>query len=235
MSTYNPINDDSIIESIAQQLTAKIFSGELKAGDRLPTERDLAEKLGVSRSSVHQAVMKLEGQGLLSVVPRRRTVVNDFRKRPTTQSLEALMNYTSIDLDKSLFSDMMDTRLWLESECARCACTNIYETTLLEMRQAVDAMKEPGADLPDLMYGFHYRLTQASGNSLYAMIFRGFEPVIRSLIERHYSLQLGDLQESVELRYRLLDAIERKDPSEASDLVCKIIKQGINVLSERYQ
>ncbi len=235
MTSFLHIENSAIIASIVQQLTAKILSGELKAGDRLPTERELAQQFKVSRSSVHQAVLRLESQGLLSIVPRRGTVVSDYRKHPTTQSLAALMNYDSVDLDASLFCDMMDTRLWLEGECARLACTKIYASTLAEMRAAVDAMAQPDADVTDLIYRFHYMLTQASGNSIYAMIFRGFEPVMRSLIERHYSLQAMDLKESVSLRYRLLEAIERKDESAATELVRRIISQGIDVLRQRYK
>lgn len=235
MTDFTQIDTIAIIDSIAAQITAKILSGELKAGDKLPAERELAEKLGVSRSSVHQAILRLEGQGLLSIAPRKGTVVSDYRKHPTPQSLTALMSYNSIDLEASLFSDMMDTRLWLESECARLACSKIYPSTLEQMRSLVDAMKLPDSDLTDLIYKFHYALTRASGNSLYAMIFRGFEPVIRSLIGRHYNLQAVDLQESVSLRYELLEAIEQKDEERAIETITSILRQGVNVLKQRYE
>lgn len=235
MAHFTQIENSAIIESIVSQLTAKILSGELKPGDKLPTERALGEKFNVSRSSVHQAILKLEGQGLLSVVPRRGTVVSDYRKYPTPGSLAALMSYSSVELDISLFSDMMDTRLWLESECARRACTNIYGTTLAQMRALVKEMALPGADVTDLIYKFHYTLTQASGNSIYAMIFRGFEPVLRALIRHHYNLQAVDIEESISLRYSLLAAIERKDEDAAASLARTIIEQGIDVLKRQYK
>ena len=53
----------SLTESVVQSLLGKILTGELRASDRLPPERELAEKMGVSRSSVHLAVLELAGKG----------------------------------------------------------------------------------------------------------------------------------------------------------------------------
>lgn len=234
MTENNRTSKNSISSGIAGELLGKILSGELRPGSYLPAEREIAEKMGVSRASVHQALVELELQGFVSIVPRHGTVVSDFRKYPTPQSLGALMSSDSLELDRSLFDDMMDTRLWLESECARRACTHIFESTLVEMQEIVRQMTEPGANLTDLIYSFHYKLTQASGNSLYAMIFRGFEPVLRKMIAHHYSVKHEDIAASAAMRQELLDHIRRKDENAAAECVCAIIRQGINVLEERY-
>lgn len=224
----------SIADEVSRELLGKILSGELKPGCRLPAEREMAESMGVSRGSVHQAIVHLELQGFVSILPRHGTVVNDFRKYPTTQSLEALMSSDSLELDRSLFDDMMDTRLWLESECARRACTHIYESTFNEMQAIVDKLTQPGADLTELVYSFHYKLTQASGNSLYVMIFRGFEPVLRNMISHHYSVRGEDITVSAAMRQELLNHIKARNEEAAAQCVCAIIRQGINVLEERY-
>lgn len=227
--------NNSISDAVGRELLNRILSGELKAGAHLPTEREIAEHFGVSRGSVHQAIVRLEMQGFVSIVPRHGTVVNNYRKYPTPQSLEALMSSDSLELDLSLFDDMMDTRLWLESECARRACTHIFDSTLNEMQDIVDHLTEPGADLTELVYSFHYKLTQASGNSVYAMIFRGFEPVLRSMIHHHYSVRAEDINFTAAMRQKLLDHIRAKDEDAAAECVCGIIMQGIDVLRERYR
>lgn len=225
---------NSVAASAAKELLSKILSGELRPGLHLPTEREMAEQMGISRASVHQALLELELQGFVSIIPRHGTVVKDFRKQPTPQSLEALMSSDSLELDRSIFDDMMDTRLWLESECARRACTKIYDSTLAEMRELVQDMVKPEADVTDVVYRFHYRLTQASGNSIYSMIFRGFEPVLRNMIQHHYSVKTEDIISSATMRAKLLDYIEARDEEKAADCVCAIIRQGISVLEERY-
>ena len=234
MQSFEKNNSQSLLDSALTAIRSKILSGELKAGEYLSPERDLSEQMGISRSSLHQAILELEYQGFVTIIPRRGTVVNDFRKYPTTQSLEALMSSDSLDIEKSLFDDMMDFRLWLERECAAKACENIYRSTYCEMLDIIDDLQEENADIAELMYSFHYKLTQASGNSLYTMVWRGFEPVLKNMISHHYSIKCSDLSQSICLMKTLMTLISEKKPLEAGDCVCELITIGIDVLRERY-
>ena len=224
----------SLTENVVNVLLGRILSGDLKAGDWLLPERELAKDMGVSRSSVHLAVLELVEKGFLKTVPRRGTVVCDYRKHPTPGSLTLLMSYGSTDIEKELLSDMVETRLLLETESARLACSNIYETTFNEMQEIVNALGQQDADVTDLLYGFHYRLVQASGNSIYSMIFRGFEPVLRSLIGLHYNNQSVDLPESIQRHQALLDAISKRDEVLAAQLAREIVTQGITAIKPQY-
>ena len=226
-------NSQSLTESVVQLFLGKILSGEWKTGDRLSPEREIAGQLGVSRSSVHLAILELAEKGFLESIPRQGTLVCDYRKHPTPGTLQLLMSYGSVDLGKDLFADMMDTRLLLETESARLACSNIYESTFRDMQEILDTLSQPDADVTDLLYRFHYHLVQASGNSIYSMIFRGFEPVLRSLISLHYS-DSADLPESIRRHQALLDAISEKDEALASRLAREIITQGITAIRPNY-
>jgi len=231
---FDKINTASLTESVVHSILGKILSGDLRAGDRLLPERELAEQMGVSRSSVHLAVLELAGKGFLEIIPRRGTVVRDYRKHPTPDSLPLLMSYGSVELEQALFSDMMNTRLLLETEAARLACDNIYENTFREMQELLEQLKQPEADVTECLYGFHYRLIQASGNSIYSMIFRGFEPVLRSLITLHYRVQANDLPASIERHQLLLDAIAAKRAVESAQIAREIILQGIGAIESQY-
>lgn len=231
---FDRIKAASLTESVVQTLLGKILSGDLHAGDWLPPERELAEQMGVSRSSVHLAVLELAGKGFLEIIPRRGTVVCDYRKHPTPDSLPLLMSYGSVELEQALFSDMMETRLLLETEAARLACDHIYENTFKEMQELLEQLKQSSADVTGILYGFHYRLVQASGNSIYSMIFRGFEPVLRSLIALHYRVRANDLPDSIRHHQALLDAIGDKDPVRAARTAREIIMQGISVIKSQY-
>lgn len=234
MTKFEKLKATSLVESITEMLRGKILSGELEPGDRLPAEREIAEQLGVSRSSLHQAVLQLESEGFLRIEPRRGTVVADYRKHPTPQSLSALCTYGSVELAEPIFKDMMDTRLWLETECARRACTNIYPSTLEEMQEIANRLETENVDLPQLIYRYHYLLTQASGNSLFSIMFRAFEPVIITLITRHYSLQALDIHAAAEMHKELLDHIAAKDEAAAVDCIRRLLGQGVTVLERKY-
>ena len=234
MSGFEKISAPSLKEVCVQAILEKILSGELKPGTRLPAERDLAEVMQISRSSVHHGILELESMGFLTITPRRGTIVNDYRRHPTPQSLAAVMRYSSAEMEQSLFSDLMATRLLIEGESARLACDNIYDTTLEKMELLVEALYEEPEDPTDILYRFHYLLTAASGNSIYAMIYRGFETVLCTLIRQHYSMRSEDIKESAQLHGQLLDAIIRKDEKTAQELARRILTQGITVLQERY-
>ena len=92
---FHKLTQPSLKDMCVQALLEKILSGDLQVGDWLPPERDLAEQMGISRSSVNQAILQLSSQGFLEIVPRRGTVVRDYRKQPTPQSLAAVMTYGS--------------------------------------------------------------------------------------------------------------------------------------------
>jgi len=232
---FEKIGATSLTDAIYNSLLGKILSGDWKPGDWFPAERDIAEQMGVSRSSLHHAVLQLERDGFVHVLPRRGTQVADYRKKPTPQSLSAIMTYGSEELDEPLFHDLMDIRRLVEMECARRACTNIYDSTRREMREIADRLAEENAAVPELIYRFHYLLTQASGNSIFAMMFRAFEPVLQVLISRHYSLQAVDLKDASAMHRELLDHIEARDEEAAAECVERLLAQGVSVLEQKYR
>ena len=234
MSVFGKISAPSLKETCVQAILSKILTGELKPGDKLPPERELAENMGVSRSSVNHGIVELEAMGFLTVEPRRGTIVNDYRSHPTPQSLDAVMRYSSVEMDRALFSDLMNTRLLIESECARLACRNIYPSTLEKMQRMADELAAEPEDPTEILYQFHYRLVQASGNTIYSMIYRGFETVLRNLIRQHYSMRAEDIRESARLHQALLDAIRAADETLAVQTARQILTQGISALEERY-
>lgn len=235
MALFEKVDASSIGDSALQLLQKKIISGELKAGEWLMPERELAEQMGISRGSLHQAILALEYQGFVSIIPRKGTVVCDYRKHPTPQSLSVIMSYGSTELDESIFGDMMDFRIWMESECARLACTNIYESTLYEMESIVSALLNAEADRTELIYRFHYRLIQASGNSIFSMIFRGFERAIRGLTEKSYGLMGTDINASAEKMRNLITCIKAKDEKAASAAATALLSHGISQLKTQYE
>lgn len=234
MKHIEAMADPGLGGGVQMLLEKRILSGELKAGQWLPPEREMALELGVSRSSVHQAVLALESRGFVTIVPRKGIQVSDYRKHPTPQSLAAIMSYSGAELDRNIFDDMMQFRIWLETESARLACTNIYESTAEEMRQTARELAKPGADLTALTVRFHYLLTQASGNSIFAMVFRACEPAIYSLTQKRYSLSGGDVSALSAQMEKLVELILQGQREAAAAQVEDMLRRGIGYLDGRY-
>src|SRR6266705_1177517 len=78
---YTPIQSSKVYEQIAEQIEKLILSGELQSGDRLPTERELAEQFQASRTAVREAMKTLAQKGLVNMRPGRGTIVIDGTSR----------------------------------------------------------------------------------------------------------------------------------------------------------
>ncbi len=108
-----PLKKTKLHEQVAKQLVDLILTGELKAGDRLPVERDLAMQLGVSRTAVREALAQMERKGYLLTRADGGTVVREV-------TFESLLPYVSnlLSTDRHLLSDLLGVRKLLEAEMA---------------------------------------------------------------------------------------------------------------------
>ena len=119
--TLEPLRVNSLKEACVSRLEELILSGELKAGERLPAERDFAAVLGVSRPVLHEALVDLAAKGLVSILPRRGVVVNDFRKSGSAAILSSLLAYSNGTLDPQFIESLLGMRILVETETARLA------------------------------------------------------------------------------------------------------------------
>ncbi len=198
-------------------MEGRILSGALRPGDRLPSERELAVSLGMSRSTVNQGVLELERRGFLRVVPRQGTFVADYRREATPQTFAVIMNYGSDNMDKALVRDLMEMRILIERECARLACRRPDAAAAARLVELVEATYTDDADaLADAIYEFHRFIVQLSGNSVYMMIFHSFKSVLDSLTRAHFKTR-AEFDASVPLFWELAEAVSAGDPDRAAD------------------
>jgi len=231
----NRTESSSLVSNIVKDLTTKIVSGELEPGDKLPPEREFAETMGVSRSSLHQAIVTLENQGLLTIAPRDGTYVNDIRKNPTAHSLNVLMNYSSIELEYELFEDMMDTRIWLEKECVKRACTKIDAKGVVGLQVLLSNLDRKNVNLGKVIYEFHYAIVKMADNSVISMFYSSFEEIIQAFINRHYTVAPQDLTLTKDNARELIKALEENNPEKAQMIVEQLIVRGVTVLRKKYE
>lgn len=111
-----------VTQTIARRLQEMIRSGELKAGERLPSQRALSEQLNVSRPSLREALLTLETLGLVQTLPARGTFVMD----PATRPAQTTWRYD----DAHDLREVFQTRLLIEGELARLAASAITPDAL---------------------------------------------------------------------------------------------------------
>ena len=131
ISLKNPV--DTIIKQIRSQISA----GQVKPGEKLPPERKLAEKLGVSRTQVREAIRKLEFYGILKTVPQSGTIVSGTG----IVALEGLITDV-LKIEEVDFQSLVETRVLLEKEAAALAAKRRTDADIVSMDLALRAYED---------------------------------------------------------------------------------------------
>src|SRR5579859_2822002 len=133
---YTPIQSTRVFEQVAVQIESRILRGELRSGDRLPTERELAEQFHVSRTAVREAMKSLAQKGLVDMKPGRGTLVIDGTSQAMKHSLNLMLKVG----DSGLTENLVEVRSILEPEIAALAALRATEEHILALHDAVAIM-----------------------------------------------------------------------------------------------
>lgn len=199
-----------LFEDVAKALRDRIESGVLKPGDRLPAERKLAESLGVSRTSVREALRALE---LTGEVETRTGVAGGTFVRQISLPHAVSVFQTLCRRTGQILTDVIEVRLILETKTAYFAAQRRTDAHLSEIYEAIETMK---ADLKaggigiEGDHAFHLAVAQASENEF----LQGLAQLVEDMIEktRLHTLSIpGIPDESVADHSTIADAIRDRD------------------------
>ena len=178
--SYQPLEREPTLASRAtRQLQTLIVSRHLNPGDRLPSERELGESLGVSRTVVREAVRTLMAKGLLEV----RLGAGTFVRRPSGDMISELLSISMSHTDAGdvTHGHVHEMRRVLEIEMAGLAAQRRDESDLAEMKRFVEEVARPGISAEDYVradVGFHKALAQASKNPLFPIVLSSIEDLL---------------------------------------------------------
>lgn len=159
------IKTQRITEKIVDQIKDGIALGDLKAGDRLPAEREMAEQMGVSRPSLREALQILEHTGYVQIIQGRGTFIKEIGQESLTDPLCALISGY-----ESRYHEVYEFRSAIEVWAAGKAAQRIDEDEINKLREIIAEMKnhvEQGIPLTKLDAEFHLAIAKASHNSVY--------------------------------------------------------------------
>src|SRR6201987_2818404 len=223
---YKLVRSSRLYEQIVQQIEDSILNGTLKAGDQLPSERELALKFGVSRTAVREAVKSLHEKGLVEAYSGRGTFITNGTSQAVTQSTKLMMKIDQADGSGSL----AEVRQILEPEIAALAATRIQEPQLALMREAFSVMNQALRD-PDAYIeadlDFHLALAEAAGNPLILSLLDSIVGLLRGQRRCIFNVDGGPGRGQFHHK-RFLEAIERRDADAARDAMRAHLNQVIS-------
>lgn len=180
-----PIIKRSVSDELAGHLRDAIIAGDLISGENLPPERKLAEQFSVNRSSVREALRRLESWGLVTVEHGAGVRVTDFLASAGLHILPFMLAPRG-QVDRALLGDLFDLRAELlawTAERAAQRCDVVDIDRLAQILTQLDATDDV-ATLQNLDYQFFSQLVQMSKNRLLLLISN----VVREVYEHHHEL-----------------------------------------------
>ena len=136
-----PVNRRSVPEDVFDQIVAEVLSGEMQPGESLPSERRLAEVLGVSRPAVREALKRLSEAGLVEVRQGDFTTVRDFRRHAGLDLLPRLLMQAG-ELDLSVVRSILETRLHNGPKVAELAARRRRQDLAVLLDDAIQKLSD---------------------------------------------------------------------------------------------
>lgn len=206
---------DDVQKGIITDLKNYIEFKNLEPGDKLPSERMLSEKFGVSRSNLRETIQKLEFFGILKSKPQSGTFIANIGRVAMSGMLEDILRLESPD-----FKSLVETRILLELKTVRLASLRRTEDDLREMREALDAYttkvhNKQEAVQEDLL--FHLAIAQASKNSTLITFMLKITPEIITNFEKYHVCDADMALRGIDEHEEIYKAIEEQNPKKAKD------------------
>lgn len=202
-------------QSVARKIQAMILSGELKAGAKVPSQRDFAGDLGISRASLREALLTLETLGLVRTEPGRGTFVSG--EGPSAGRDMAPWRYT----DRYPVFDVFETRIMLEGRIAGLSAASLAAAELDRLDRATDTMESAFA-AGDLLANveadleFHGIVAGACRNAMLVDLYRSVRDQLTETQRQPIPKTApARMRESIAEHRRIVEALRRRDGAAA--------------------
>lgn len=213
----------TVTEQVMEQIAQLITSGKLKPGEKLPNERELAERFQVARGRIREALRALSLIGLITIKAGEGSFVNERQAPLPAETINWMFHQEIHNLD-----EVYAARKLIESEVFITAAANARPEHLAKMEQMLAALREAAAvkspeHFQELLDQFDQYMGEVSGNGIYAKLMH---TIIH--LRRETSLRLlhvpGAIESSIEGRTKILEAFKTQDP--------KLVKKTVRTFYE---
>jgi len=215
-NVFKPIRPKKISEEIVTQIKVLIADGQLKPGERVPSERELASLLGVSRPSVREAIMVLEAMGLVESRQGGGTYVRSLTAAALADPLSSM-----VEKNPRMLHNLAEVRMGLETWSAYLAAQRATDEEIAELRKLVVEMErqaESGGWDAEIDTRFHYAITTATHNTIQLHVLNTihglFHTTIMVALTEFYQKE-GYIEMLLDHHRTIMERIAARDPDGA--------------------
>jgi GntR family transcriptional repressor for pyruvate dehydrogenase complex len=231
---FNSISSKKVYEQVIEQIQQRILNGELKKGDKLPSERELSEQMNVSRTSIREAIRVLETMGVIESKQGEGNFICSNIEKSLIEPLSMIFK-----LNDGTWKDILELREVFELQVVKIATLRATEKECMELKYIIDEMKKE----TEITYNnkavvlldqkFHSKVVSISKNylieSFFIMSSKLFENFIEDardkIISTYWSKEV-----LFEKHNAIYEAIRDKNP----DLAYEKMKEHMDVIRKSY-
>jgi len=223
---YKPLKKNRLYEDVADQIKKTIFNGDLKPGDQLPSERDLAVMFNVGRPTVREALRTLSVLGLIEINQGfKGSIVKEI---DIAQYLEAMGEQFiwMITANEKSFIEMWEARKYVELGIAHLTAENASEQEIKDLEKDILKMEDCGDDIRKYFHvamDFHLKLVQISKNTMFYFIWKIFYEICMKGYPVFEGMYPDKITKLLECNRIMLEAIKSRDP----DKIDKAMKHHV--------
>ena len=219
---FREITPVRLYESVIEQIMNLIKNNKLKPGDKLPPERELAEKLSISRGSLREAFRVLESRGLIKSKPGGGRYIREIRKNGHNSTENIILS-----LEKSSILELLEAREIFEVKIAKIAAQKATPEDIKLIEEALNKINEE----EELKYGketesdteFHLAIASASHNFVFVNIIKLHLDLLKETREKTWKIP-GRREEQQEEHQTIFQAIKEHDSKKAGEAILKHLR-----------
>ena len=223
-----PVQKQNLSNQVFTQLRDEILNLEYDPGDRLPSERELCDIFHINRSSVREALKRLEQARLIDIRHGEGSVVLNFKLSAGFDLLRHLV-MPGGKINFLALRSIAEVRAVIAGEMANLAAKRITEPDLKKLDEIVKSIENcPGDDparFQDLDFDFHYTLARSSENLAFLLMMNSIKDVYEELKD-YFSSMFNEAMKNPGLYRRIAEALARHDRERAVKLTHQLIENG---------
>lgn len=229
---FEPIKAPTATDLFVKQIQDKIISGELPAGTRLPSEREMAQQFMVSRAVINNGLRRLAKLHFVRTQPRGGSYVDDFRRTGTLETLNEILNYSGGHFKIKILKSLYQLREQIEENIAKLAVENHQPNQVRSASGKLMACRNAAtpSERAQALFDFTQIITLMSANDVYPLLVNNFRPLYLTLGNWVYTDQAAG--EFIDAYQNLLTAIANSDAELAQKIDHQIIVKSYEELTK---
>lgn len=178
---FKNVNNLSLKSLFIKEIESMIISGKLPQGSKLPPERELAKKMGMSKTAVNSGIADMAKKGFLEIKPRQGTYVANYTKYGNIDVILSIMDYNYGLLSPQDIKSFLEMRLLLEKLAFSSLIPRITDDQIKILEDMLHLLQHAESDIEaiNLNFDIHHEICYMSGNTISPLIFSSFKvPII---------------------------------------------------------